>query len=146
MVERLKKNYDHTFKHLLETRWPIFFMFKNWVAENPEIGIQLILSVEKNKDARICMVTCLPSKVEKWPVSQEYHYRWRKTSLLFNTKSCALDKDESIQPNLKAEFHGRKVMLRVWRDHRDIIHFEFLIRNQTLNTDLQSKQPCTKIF
>ena len=31
--------YDHTFKHLLETRWLFFLRFRTWVAENSEIGI-----------------------------------------------------------------------------------------------------------
>ena len=38
MVQRLKKNYDHTFKHLLKTRWLVGGLYKSWVAENPEIG------------------------------------------------------------------------------------------------------------
>ena len=40
----------------------------------------------------------------------------------------------------KAELHGRKVMLCVWYDHHNIIHFEFLNCNQTLNADLYSQQ------
>ena len=33
---------------------------------------------------------------------------------MFNTNGNAFDKDLSLQPNPKAEFHGRKVMLCVW--------------------------------
>ena len=37
-----------------------------------------------------------------------------------------VDKDKSPQLDLKAELHGRKIMLCVWWDHRSIIHFELI--------------------
>ena len=50
-----------------------------------------------------------------------------------------IDEDESSQPISKVELHGRKVIC-VWWDACDIIHFEFLNHNQTLNVDLYSQQ------
>ena len=44
-------------------------------------------------------------------------------------------------PNsFKPELHGRKVIVCVWWDHSDIIHFVSLNCNQTLNIDLYSQQ------
>ena len=56
-----------------------------------------------------------------------------KKWVFYNTAQCKrqlIEKDASSEPTIKAELHGRKVI---------IVHFEFLNQNQTLDANLYSQ-------
>ena len=63
----------------------------------------------------------------KWPVSQEYHYRWWTKDLLW-------------QCSIPHRLRFVKEKLWVWWDYHGIIHFEFLNCSQILNGILYSQQ------
>ena len=48
-------------------------------------------------------------------------------------------RDELAQSTLKADIHQKKVMLSVWWDFKGIVSFELLPRNQTINSNVQTK-------
>ena len=49
-------------------------------------------------------------------------------------------RDESVQSTLKADIHQNKVMLSVWWDFKGIVYFELLPRNQTIHSNVCSRQ------
>ena len=49
-------------------------------------------------------------------------------------------RDEPPQTISKAELHGKKIMLTVWWYWKDVVFFELLPRNQTINSDVYCRQ------
>ena len=50
-------------------------------------------------------------------------------------------KRDEPEPSIsKADIHQKKVMLSVWWDFKDIIYFELLPRNQTINSNVYCRQ------
>ena len=106
---------------------------------------------EKNKEDHISIVTSLLSRqrndqflniitgYKKWVFHDNVQCKRQWT-----------DKDESLLHNPKVEIYERKIMLYLWWDQHDIIHFKFLNCNQTLKLSLATicswkskKMPCT---
>ncbi|XP_052834133.1 histone-lysine N-methyltransferase SETMAR-like [Octopus bimaculoides] len=54
-------------------------------------------------------------------------------------RSWSLHKDPSKQ-QLKTNIHTKKAMLCVWWDHKGIIYYELLPRNQAINSDVYCRQ------
>ena len=48
--------------------------------------------------------------------------------------------DEPTQSTSKADIHQKKVILSVWWDFKGIVYFELLPRNQTINSNVYSRQ------
>ena len=48
-----------------------------------------------------------------------------------NRKRSWMKQDEPAQTTSKAENHQKKIVLSVWWDYEEILHFELLPRNQT---------------
>jgi histone-lysine N-methyltransferase SETMAR len=51
-----------------------------------------------------------------------------------------VDRDEQPEPEPKADFHLRKVMLSVWWDVQGVVHFELLPVNTTVDATLYCSQ------
>ena len=49
-------------------------------------------------------------------------------------------RDEPAQSTSKAEIHQKKVMLSIWWDFKGIVYIELLPRNQTINSNVYSRQ------
>ena len=93
---------------------------------------------EKNKADRLLVATSLLSRqrtdsfLDKIITGDE---KW----ITYDNVACKrqwVDKDKSPHPDPKAKLHGRKIMLCVWWDHCDIIHFELLNHNETVTAGL----------
>ncbi|XP_012240641.1 histone-lysine N-methyltransferase SETMAR-like [Bombus impatiens] len=57
-----------------------------------------------------------------------------------NGKRSWLMQDEPAQTTPKAEIHQEKIMPSVWWDYKGIQYFEFLPRNQTINSNVYVQQ------
>lgn len=84
-----------------------------------------LLKREKNDPFLKCMIT----SDEKWIVynNVEPNRSWSK-------------RDELAQSISKADIRQRKIMLSVWWDFKDMVYFELLPRNQTINSDVYCHQ------